>query len=80
VPDVIFLDIGLPVMNRYAVARAVRDLPELSHVYIAAVTGWGKCQRWANHTGAQLRRTRRISSLAAPDPICRSGLKFVTRP
>jgi signal transduction histidine kinase/ActR/RegA family two-component response regulator len=42
VPDVIFLDIGLPVMNGYAVARAVRDLPELSHVYIAAVTGWGQ--------------------------------------
>jgi signal transduction histidine kinase/ActR/RegA family two-component response regulator len=42
VPDVIFLDIGLPVMNGYVVARAVRDLPELSHVYIAAVTGWGQ--------------------------------------
>ena len=41
-PDVIFLDIGLPVMGGYAVARALRDLPELSHVYIAAVTGWGQ--------------------------------------
>ena len=41
-PDVVFLDIGLPVMNGYAVARSLRDLPELSHVYIAAVTGWGQ--------------------------------------
>jgi CheY-like chemotaxis protein len=41
-PDVIFLDIGLPVMNGYAVARALRDLPELTHVHIAAVTGWGQ--------------------------------------
>ena len=41
-PDVIFLDIGLPVMNGYAVARTLRDLPEFSHVYIAAVTGWGQ--------------------------------------
>ncbi len=41
-PDVIFLDIGLPVMNGYAVARTLRDLPELSDVYIAAVTGWGQ--------------------------------------
>jgi signal transduction histidine kinase/FixJ family two-component response regulator len=41
-PDVIFLDIGLPVMNGYVVARTLRDLPELSHVYIAAVTGWGQ--------------------------------------
>ena len=41
-PDVILLDIGLPVMNGYAVARTLRDAPELSHVYIAAVTGWGQ--------------------------------------
>ncbi len=41
-PDVIFLDIGLPVMNGYAVARTLRDMPELSDVYIAAVTGWGQ--------------------------------------
>jgi signal transduction histidine kinase/ActR/RegA family two-component response regulator len=41
-PDVIILDIGLPVMNGYAVARTLRALPELSHVYIAAVTGWGQ--------------------------------------
>jgi signal transduction histidine kinase/ActR/RegA family two-component response regulator len=41
-PDVIFLDIGLPVMNGYAVAQAVRGMPELNHVHIAAVTGWGQ--------------------------------------
>jgi CheY-like chemotaxis protein len=41
-PDVIFLDIGLPGINGYAVARTLRDLPEFSHVYIAAVTGWGQ--------------------------------------
>jgi CheY-like chemotaxis protein len=29
-------------MNGYAVARALRDLPEFSQVYIAAVTGWGQ--------------------------------------
>jgi signal transduction histidine kinase len=41
-PDVIFLDIGLPVMNGYAVARTLREMPEFSHVHIAAVTGWGQ--------------------------------------
>jgi signal transduction histidine kinase len=41
-PDVIFLDIGLPVMNGYAVARRLRQMPEFSHVHIAAVTGWGQ--------------------------------------
>jgi signal transduction histidine kinase len=41
-PDVIFLDIGLPVMNGYAVARTLRGMPAFNHVHIAAVTGWGK--------------------------------------
>ena len=41
-PDVIFLDIGLPVMNGYEVARRLRGMPEFDHVHIAAVTGWGQ--------------------------------------
>jgi signal transduction histidine kinase/ActR/RegA family two-component response regulator len=41
-PDVIFLDIGLPVMNGYAVARTLRQMPECNQVHIAAVTGWGQ--------------------------------------
>jgi CheY-like chemotaxis protein len=41
-PDVIFLDVGLPVMNGYAVARTLRRMPEFDHVHIAAVTGWGQ--------------------------------------
>ncbi len=41
-PDVVFLDIGLPVMNGYAVARTLRDMPEFNRVHIAAVTGWGQ--------------------------------------
>jgi signal transduction histidine kinase/ActR/RegA family two-component response regulator len=41
-PDVIFLDIGLPVMDGYAVARTLRGMPEFDHVHIAAVTGWGQ--------------------------------------
>ncbi len=41
-PDVVFLDIGLPVMNGYAVARTLRGMPEFNHVHIAAVTGWGQ--------------------------------------
>jgi len=41
-PDVIFLDIGLPVMNGYVVAQTLRGIPELADVHIAAVTGWGQ--------------------------------------
>ena len=41
-PDVILLDIGLPVMNGYAVVRALRELPQFTNIHIAAVTGWGQ--------------------------------------
>lgn len=39
-PDIVFLDIGMPEMSGYDVAVALRLLPTLEHVYIAAVTGW----------------------------------------
>lgn len=39
-PEIVFLDIGMPEMDGYEVAVALRKLPSLEHVYIAAVTGW----------------------------------------
>lgn len=41
VPDVIFLDIGMPVMDGYAVAKALRREADLAHVRIIALTAWG---------------------------------------
>ena len=41
-PDIVFLDIGLPGMNGYEVARAIRSDPSLSQVRIIAVTGSGQ--------------------------------------
>ncbi len=40
-PDVVFLDIGLPGMDGYEVARALREIPALSQVVLIALTGWG---------------------------------------
>ena len=40
-PDLVFLDIGLPGMNGYEVAAALRGLPELADTVLVAVTGWG---------------------------------------
>jgi two-component system CheB/CheR fusion protein len=40
-PDIIFCDIGLPEMNGYALARALRADPDLAHVALVALTGYG---------------------------------------
>jgi PAS domain S-box-containing protein len=40
-PDVVLLDIGLPGMSGYEVARHIRALPECRDVMIVAVTGYG---------------------------------------
>ncbi|MEW7850790.1 ATP-binding protein [Massilia aurea] len=40
-PDVVFLDIGLPDILGYDVARGVRQIPGLAHCAIAAVSGLG---------------------------------------
>jgi PAS domain S-box-containing protein len=41
-PDAILLDIGMPGMDGYEVAKQIRQLPELTGVVIAALTGWGQ--------------------------------------
>lgn len=40
-PDMVLLDIGLPGMNGYEVARAMRAEPRLAGVQLVALTGWG---------------------------------------
>jgi PAS domain S-box-containing protein len=40
-PEVVFLDIGLPGMNGYEVARRLRGEPSLRGAVLVALTGWG---------------------------------------
>jgi CheY-like chemotaxis protein len=62
-PDVVFLDIGLPVMNGYEVARELRGSVECRNVYIAAVTGWGQDEdrRKARDAGCDSHFTKPLS-------------------
>jgi PAS domain S-box-containing protein len=41
-PDIMFLDIGMPVMNGYEVAQQLRQRPGLENLLLVAMTGWGQ--------------------------------------
>ena len=41
-PDLIILDLGLPGMSGFEVARRIRESTELVNVRLAALTGWGQ--------------------------------------
>jgi CheY-like chemotaxis protein len=87
-PDVVFTDIGLPVMNGYALVRALRELPEFANVHFAAVTGWGQDEdrRKAREAGFDSHFTKPLSPavleelLAGIAQRARSGRQAVTTP
>jgi CheY-like chemotaxis protein len=39
-PEIVFLDLGMPEMDGYEVAVALRSLPGLERIYISALTGY----------------------------------------
>ena len=41
-PELVLLDIGLPGMSGYEVARRLRELPGLGDAVLVALTGWGQ--------------------------------------
>ena len=41
-PEVVLCDIGLPGMDGYAVARALRAAPETGSAFLIALTGYGQ--------------------------------------
>ena len=41
-PEVVLMDIGLPLLNGFEAARRIRDLPATRDLVIVALTGWGQ--------------------------------------
>lgn len=41
-PDAALLDIGMPGLSGYELARAVREDPQLGDTFLVAITGWGQ--------------------------------------
>jgi CheY-like chemotaxis protein len=62
-PSIILLDIGLPDMSGYDVARQIRAMPEGRNVTIMAVTGWGseRDQALAQGAGCDLHITKPVN-------------------
>jgi len=61
-PQVILCDIGLPGMDGYQVARAIRQDKELSSAYVIALTGYGRDedQQQASAAGFDMHLTKPI--------------------
>jgi PAS domain S-box-containing protein len=61
-PALVFLDIGLPDLNGYEVARAIRGRPGGADVVLVALTGWGSQddQRRAAAAGMDLHLTKPV--------------------
>jgi len=62
-PDVILLDIGLPRVDGFEVARQLRDRPMRKRPFIIAITGYGTDDdiRRAEEVGIDLHLTKPIS-------------------
>jgi PAS domain S-box-containing protein len=79
-PDVVFLDIGLPGMNGYEVAKRLRDEPSLSGAVLIALTGWGSedNKRQSGEAGFDFHLTK-PADVAVIEKIL-AGVKAVPRP
>jgi signal transduction histidine kinase/ActR/RegA family two-component response regulator len=65
-PEVVLLDIGLPGMSGYDVARALRERPEGQGVVLAALTGYGQEQdrRRSREAGFDVHLTKPVGPAA----------------
>ena len=74
-PDTIFLDIAMPEMNGYEVARRLRATPALKEVVIVALTGYGQDEdrRRAKEAGFDYHVTKPASVAGLREILARRG-------
>ena len=71
-PDVILLDIGLPRMDGYTVARHLRALPAFAATRIIALTGYGatEARENARKAGFDLHLVKPVDAEELEAAIC----------
>lgn len=74
VPDVALVDVGLPGIDGFEVARRVRAHSECERSYLVALTGYGgpETRERAERAGFDLYLTKPISIAKLPEVIGRS--------
>jgi CheY-like chemotaxis protein len=78
-PDIAFLDIGLPGMNGYELAKHVRQLPGGDSVSLVALTGWGQEEdRRRSHEEGFDHHLTKPADPAALEPLLAQGRKATT--
>ena len=75
-PEVGILDIGMPDMNGYELAGALRQEPWAAHIHLIAVTGWGQEEdkRQAEEAGFDSHLTKPVDPVALEAQI--AGLEW----
>jgi PAS domain S-box-containing protein len=75
-PDVVLLDIGLPGMNGYEVAKQLRGEPSLAGALLVALTGWGSedDKRQSREAGFDFHLTKPVE-VAAIESILAQGAR-----
>jgi two-component system CheB/CheR fusion protein len=71
-PDVILLDIGLPEMDGYSVARHLRALPSMAATRIIALTGYGaeRARRTGREAGFDLHLVKPVDADELEAALC----------
>jgi CheY-like chemotaxis protein len=74
-PEVVFLDIGLPGMDGYEVARRLRHDPEFAASTLIAVTGWGseEDRRRSTEAGFDFHLTKPVESSTVENLLARAS-------
>jgi signal transduction histidine kinase/ActR/RegA family two-component response regulator len=75
-PDVVILDIGMPDIDGYEVARLARREPWGKHAYLVALTGWGQSDDKQSARAAGF--DRHLTKPAAPDVVSELIAAFIS--